>query len=154
MTAPAEQTTVEGWLDRLVRLSRRQGVHLSSLQRGGGQDLALVLATATLYLPADETVDEGATNRALRAFLAGSGAMLGVDHVELRRWLIDTGYLRRSALGTDYRRGTLPESLAPAAAQLDARRVEDAVLAAREAHEQERDEKRRAWLAGSPDPKG
>lgn len=147
--APA-QITVDDWLARMARLALRHGVHLSSLQRKGGQDLELVLASASLHLPVDTSVDEGQANDAIRAFLLGSGAMLAIDHVELRRWMVDTGYLRRSAAGTDYRRGTLPEWLAPAAAQLDARRIEQAVLAAREAHRQQRAERHRAWQASRP----
>jgi tRNA(adenine34) deaminase len=139
--------TVDGWLERMAQLALRHGVHLSTLQQKDGRDLELIFASALLHFPSDRLLDERGANEVLKAFLAGSGAMLATDHVELRRWLVDSGFVRRSDYGTDYRRGVLPDWLAAAAVQLDARRIQIVVGAAREAHAEQREARRQAWLA-------
>ena len=101
----------------------------------------------TLFFPADKLLDERGANTVLKQFLSTAGAMLDTDHVELRRWLVDTGFVRRSDFGSDYRRGTLPAWLAAAADGLGPREVTDAVAQAREARDAQRAAKRQAWLA-------
>ncbi len=86
-------------------------------------------------------------NEVLKGFLAGAGVMLATDHVELRRWMVDTGFMRRSDFGTDYRRGTLPEWLSAAAGQVNAAQIARAVREARAAHDAQREARRQAWLA-------
>jgi tRNA(adenine34) deaminase len=135
------------WLERLAQLAVRQGVHLSTLQQKDGRDLELICASASLHFPADRLLDERAANEVLKEFLAGAGVMLSTDHVELRRWLVDTGFVRRSDFGTDYRRGAMPGRLATAASQLDAAQLRRAVVNAREAHDAQREARRQAWLA-------
>jgi tRNA(adenine34) deaminase len=139
--------SVAGWLERLSQLAVRQGVHLASLQQKDGRDLELVFATATLFFPADRLMDERGANAVLKEFLGTAGAMLDTDHVELRRWLVDTGFVRRSDYGSDYRRGALPDWLAEAAAALDARQVAQAAAQARTARDAQREARRQAWLA-------
>jgi len=136
-----------GWLERLAQLAVRNGVHLSSLMQKEGRDLELIFASAALFFPADRLLDERGANELLKRFLAGAGAMLATDHVELRRWMVDTGFIRRSDFGTDYRRGAVPEWLSQASADLDAERVEASAIAAREARDAQREARRQAWLA-------
>ena len=93
MTQALAELTPAGWLERLAQLAVRQGVHLSTLQQKDGRDLELIFASATLHLPADRLLDERAANEVLRDFLAGAGVMLATDHVELRRWMVDTGFM-------------------------------------------------------------
>ena len=147
MTQMHDAISASGWLDRMSQLAVRNGVHLSSLQQKDGRDLELVFASAYLWFPADRLLDERAANEVLKTFLAGPGVMLDTDHVELRRWLVDTAFLRRSDYGTDYHRGTLPMWLADAAAALDAGQIGRAVSTAREAHGAQREARRQAWLA-------
>jgi tRNA(adenine34) deaminase len=147
MTQMHDAISASGWLDRLAQLAVRNGVHLSSLQQKDGRDLELVFASAYLWFPVDRLLDERAANEVLKAFLAGAGVMLDTDHVELRRWLVDTGFLRRSDYGTDYHRGALPAWLADAASALDAGQIGRTVSAAREAHDAQREARRQAWLA-------
>src|SRR5512140_3657921 len=118
MTTEQPAIAAAGWLERLGQLAVRQGVHLSTLQQKDGRDLELLFATASLFFPADRLLDERGANVVLKEFLATAGAMLDTDHVELRRWLVDTGFVRRSDFGTDYRRGDLPAWLRDAAGQL------------------------------------
>jgi tRNA(adenine34) deaminase len=136
-----------GWLERLAQLAVRNGVHLSTLQQKDGRDLELIFASAALFFPADQLLDERGANELLKRFLAGAGAMLATDHVELRRWMVDTGFIRRSDFGTDYRRGSVPDWLLQASAELDAERIEASAIAAREAHDAQREARRQAWLA-------
>lgn len=147
MTTEQAAISAAGWLERLGQLATRQGVHLSTLQQKDGRDLELVFASATLFFPADRLLDERDANTVLKGFLSTAGAMLDTDHVELRRWLVDTGFVRRSDYGSDYRRGTLPVWLAAAAAALGPSHLADAVVQAREARDAKREAKRQAWLA-------
>ena len=147
MTQALAELTPAGWLERLAQLAVRQGVHLSTLQQKDGRDLELIFASATLHLPADRLLDERAANEVLRDFLAGAGVMLATDHVELRRWMVDTGFMRRSDFGTDYRRGTMPAWLAGAAEEIDAAQLARAVREARAVHDARRQARRQAWLA-------
>ncbi len=146
---PETQCTISasGWLERMSQLALRSGVHLSSLQQKDGRDLELVFASASLWFPADRLLDERGANDVLKDFLATGGAMLATDHVELRRWLVDTGFIGRSDYGTDYRRGALPAWLAGAATALDAGQIGRAVSDARAARETQRAARRQAWLA-------
>jgi tRNA(adenine34) deaminase len=139
--------SVAAWLERIAQLAVRQGVHLASLQQKDGRDLELVFASAALAFPDDRLLDERSANEILKSFLDSAGAMLATDHVELRRWLVDTGFVRRSDYGTDYRRGTFPDWLADAAGELDAGRIAAAVRGAREARDAQREARRQAWLA-------
>ncbi len=147
MTQQSATISDVAWLERMAQLALRQGVHLSSLQQKDGRDLELVFASATLCFPPDRLLDERGANEILKRFLEGGGAMLATDHVELRRWLVDTGFVRRSDFGTDYRRGAFPEWLAEAATQLDGARIGAAVRDARDARDAQREARRQAWLA-------
>ncbi|HQR71108.1 MAG TPA: DUF2087 domain-containing protein, partial [Burkholderiaceae bacterium] len=147
MTETAPEITPAGWLERLAQLAIRQGVHLSTLQQKDGRDLELIFASAALQFPDGRLLDERAANDVLKGFLGGAGAMLATDHVELRRWLVDTGFVRRSDYGTDYRRGAMPAWLAAAASELDAREFGRTVARARADHDAQREARRQAWLA-------
>lgn len=106
-------------LDGLAALVVKQGVALGGLSEDTRQQaLGLVWAG----LPA-EPMGEPAVNGALKQQLAGAARCLATDHVELRRWLCDAGWLRRDGWGRVYsraRRDELPaarEALASALVQ-------------------------------------
>ncbi len=143
----AHQITPAGWLDRLAQLALRDGILLSTLRERDARDFELVLASATLFLPPAQLLDERGANGCLKRFLAGAGCMLDTDHVELRRWLADLAYIHRTDYGTDYRRGTLPAWLAAAAQELDADQIARATAGARDARAQQRAARKQAWLA-------
>ena len=147
MNQPTTLIDVDGWLQRIARLALRQGVHLSTLQQKDGRDLELLFASAMLAFPPDELLDEPAANEVLKKFLATAGVMVATDHVELRRWMVDTGFLQRSDFGTDYRRGTVPDWMAVAAQALSFDQVAQTVANARRTSEAERESRRQAWLA-------
>jgi tRNA(adenine34) deaminase len=139
--------SVAGWLDRLAELAARQGLLLSTVRERDVRDFELLLASAALFLPEQQLLGEREANEHLRRFLQTAGAMLDTDHVELRRWLADLGFIHRTDYGTDYRRGTLPDWLRPAAGQLDAVQLASAAQGARDAKVQERAARKAAWLA-------
>jgi tRNA(adenine34) deaminase len=99
--------------------------------------------------PADRMLTEAQANDLLRRFLANTGIMLDTDHVELRRWMVDTGFLRRSDYGADYRHGTLPDWLGAVADQIDAEEAEYVVAQARADHHEQRLARKQAWVARS-----
>jgi tRNA(adenine34) deaminase len=143
----SQPISVEDWLGRLAELSRRRGLAIGTLLAGARGDLDLLLASAALHLPPDDGLGEPEASERLRDFLAGAGAMLDTDHAELRRWLVDLGFVTRSDRGSDYRRGTMPGWLQLAAQSLDPPRLRAAVEQARAAHESERNARKQAWLA-------
>jgi tRNA(adenine34) deaminase len=140
-----------GWLERLAQLAARKGLLLSNVRERDPRDFELLLASAALFLPAQQLLTERDANEHLRRFLQTAGAMLDTDHVELRRWLADLGFIHRSDYGTDYRRGMLPAWLHDAAAELDAVQLASAAETARAAKAQERAARKAAWLARTQD---
>lgn len=104
-------------LSALGQLVVKQGVGL------GGLPLAqqvMALGLVWVGLPAG-TVNEAGINQVLKAQLAGPAAFLGTDHVELRRWLVDSGCLQRDGYGRAYRRvpvDALPAMFLPLAHRL------------------------------------
>ncbi len=76
-----------------VRLGR-----LSDSQR------CLALALVWTGLTDGRGYTEPQVNQALKERLAGAAACLGVDHVELRRWLVDLAWLQRDEWGRQYRK--------------------------------------------------
>jgi hypothetical protein len=87
---------------RLAALVVKDGVSLGLL---GEADRALVLALAATAIEAGRQHREAEVNRVLGAWLQGPGAMLRTDHVELRRWLVDAGFVGRDGFGRAYLRG-------------------------------------------------
>ncbi len=139
--------SAQDWLDRLAHLAARDDLLLSTLRQRDARDFELVLATAALFIPPEASLTERQANEALRHFLSSAGAMLDLDHVELRRWLADLGYLRRSDRGTDYRRGQLPAWLAAAGNEVSAEMLAEAVTTARAARSSQREARKQAWLS-------
>lgn len=92
----------------LANLVVKDGVGL-----GGLAEPTRALALAWVWAGLPRTVmDEPGVNRALKAQLAGAASCLCTDHVELRRWLCDGGWLHRDGFGRAYRRqppSQLPE---------------------------------------------
>src|SRR5436190_10338923 len=92
-------------LARLEALAVRQGLSVGVLASNSPADFALVMAAAGASFGPAETLSESQVNERIKAFLERGGAMLAVDHVELRRWLVDNGVLARDGFGRAYTRG-------------------------------------------------
>jgi len=111
------------------RLAVKERVGLGALVGSRGDEFAAALAAAALAVPADASVSEREVNDRLVAWLAGPGAMLSTDHVELRRWLVDLGFVERDGYGRAYRRRAPPppayRDVAEAIGRIDAGAVAD-----------------------------
>ncbi len=92
---------MDATMTALERLAPKQGVTLGAL---GTSDLQVVLVLAARCLPMGPPQTEREVNTLLQTWLAGTGAMLRVDHVELRRTLIDFQLWERDGFGHAYRR--------------------------------------------------
>ncbi len=133
---------------RLETLVLKSGIHLGLLPP---LDRDLVLALAASALEPGRPLREHEVNRRLGDWLADVGAMLRTDPVELRRWLVDTGFVARDAWGHAYERG--PSHLARSMQVLgtsDSHALNAAVRAVRVAAQSARLLKRRAFEAGRP----
>jgi Uncharacterized protein conserved in bacteria (DUF2087) len=132
----------------LATLVIKQGAGLGTLT-AAERELALAIAAGALP-PGAAGCSEAEVNRALLRCLQAEAAFLATDHVELRRWLVDSGHWRRDGFGRQYERaplaGLLPEraEAARAVAGLDL----PAWVADQRAQDAGRREARRqAWLA-------
>lgn len=120
------------------RLAVKQGVLLGGLTGSRANQLDVALVAAATCLPEGRALTEPEVNAALRAWLAGPGAMLDIDHVGLRRWLVDARLWTRDGYGRAYARAVPPLALAPIAAALAEVDLAAEAAAAREALTAER----------------
>ena len=132
-------------LQRLARLVVKNGVGVGLL---ADDERALALAAVWAALPADAVLNERQVNEHLKSQLAGPAAWLDTDHVELRRWLVDAGFVHRDGYGREYRRVpdayTRHPELARALQGVDTAAF---ALAQRQAHAAVRAERRQRWQA-------
>ncbi len=129
----------------LLRLVVKDGVHLGSLPAA---QLPLALGCAWAALSA-QVYTEAQVNQALKAALAGPACWLDTDHVELRRWLVDAGWVVRDGYGRAYQpvpAAQLPPALHAVAQGWQALGpVAEWVAQARAQHQQQRTARRQAW---------
>ena len=134
-------------LDTLARLVVKDELGLGRL---GVAQRALVLGLAWCSLPSVAAMREVDVNDALKRALAGTCCFLGIDHVELRRWLVDCGWMQRDGFGREYRRVPAQELAQPQqeiAAALAALDLGSWVHDLRSAAAARREQRRRAWEA-------
>ena len=84
-------------------------------------DQELLFALAAGRFEAGRTYDEKGVNEVLRAWLGGASVPYGVDHVTLRRCLVDARFLVRDKAGTGYE--VAPERIGESIAE-DARGID------------------------------
>ena len=124
----------------------KDGVTLGGLSPGLREQ---ALGVAWSGLPTS-VMSEKAVNVALRAQLAGAARFLDTDHVELRRWLVDGGWLKRDGFGREYHRAPLQDlsaSQQPVAAALAAVDVAAWAQTLRARLVAARESRRHAWQA-------
>jgi hypothetical protein len=132
----------------LAALVTKEGVGLGGLS---ADHRSWALALVWAGLPAQTALTERQVNECLKAQLAGVAAFLDIDHVELRRWLVDAGWLTRDGYGREYRRVGLGALRAGQREFADAvAAIEPAAWVAelRTAHHARREARRARWQAG------
>lgn len=133
------------YLDSFRRLAITRGLALASLASGRRSDFVVVTAAATLVFASGRDYSEREINALLGEWLAGPGAMLACDHVELRRTLVDCRLLRRDGYGRRYGRGAAPHTWQDALAALANIDLAAEACAARAADAQRRAERKAQW---------
>jgi hypothetical protein len=132
------------------RIVVKRGLTPATLSSGQHADFLVVTAAASLALAAGRHYAEAQVNALLKDWLAGPGAMLETDHVELRRWLVDCRLVARDGYGRDYWRPAAPAAWEDALAALDGVDLAAEAVAAREGDARERAERKARWKAKAP----
>jgi hypothetical protein len=133
-------------LQTLEAMLIKQGVMLGGLLP---EQRAAALTVVWAGLP-EAVMSEKQVNHALRHGLSAAAQFIATDHVELRRWLVDTGFLTRDGFGREYRRqrfADLPAACKLAAELLPHPDVDAWAAGVRERHAQQRQARRQAWQA-------
>ena len=138
-------------INRFAALAVRTGVSLGVLYSARIGDFHLVLAAASLAFSAGRTYSERDINDILRAWLAREGSMLAVDHVELRRWLVDCHVLVRDDYGRAYVLGQPVTEMAAIAEALAGADLAQVAADARARDAKAREERKRKWSATAGD---
>jgi hypothetical protein len=137
--------TTNAYIERLGALAPRQGLSLGGMHSASPVDFALMLAAAARSFEPAHVYTERDVNHRLRAWLAGVGAMLAVDHVELRRWLVDTGVLTRDGFGRAYILGTPSPAISTVMAALAGHDLDGIARTARERDTARREARKSQW---------
>ena len=152
MESTLTATNQQDLLERLRTLAIRQRMSLGVMHSAAPADFALLMAAAAHAFVPGRAYTEPEVNVCLRAWLEGAGAMLDVDHVELRRWLVDTGVLARDGFGRAYARGTPGAAIAAAVRTLAGQDLAARVRDARAAETARRDARRTQWAKKQESP--
>jgi hypothetical protein len=139
--------TAKLFKERLVDLCLRSGI--TGLPKRE-EDRHIVFKSAALYLEPTTNLTESELNEGLQAWLNDVWEAGGLDHVTLRRWLVDTGYLTRDRDGASYR--IAPSTAAPYAFEEEIKQLHlPEVL---EAAKKELEERKRRYMDKSKKDKG
>jgi hypothetical protein len=103
------------------------------------QDRHILFLSAALSLDASRTYSESKLNDALRQWTDRFGDAVALDHVTLRRFLVDEGYLTRDSAGQAYEvtHAEWPYTYDPAITTLDLDALVEEERLARERKKQE-----------------
>jgi hypothetical protein len=135
-------------VDRFAALSVRTGLSLGVMRASRVADFNLMLAAAAQSFAAGRGYAESEVNSALQNWLTHEGSHLAVDHVELRRWLVDCRVLARDDYGRAYALATPAPEIAALVSALSGVDLAAVAAAARAADEVTREERRQRWAAG------
>ncbi len=102
-------------------------------------DRHIMLLSTTLSFETDRIYAEPELNRLLRVWTDSFGENIGLDHVTLRRLLVDERYLRRDPAGTGYQLAMdlIPYTFDNAINTLDLQVVIDQAILEREQRKQQ-----------------
>lgn len=102
-------------------------------------DRHILFISAALGLQTQRQYTESELNEELRTWAARFGSPVNLDHVSLRRYLVDEGYLRRDSAGKSYELATTgwPYTFDLSIQTLDLEALIDEARAARELRKQQ-----------------
>ncbi len=135
-------------IDRFAALSVRTGLSLGVLHTSRVADFNLMLAAAALAFARGRSYSETEVNDILRGWLAREGSILAVDHVELRRWLVDCRVLARDDYGRAYGLAAPAPQIAALVSALSGIDLAALAAAARARHADAREERKQHWVDG------
>jgi hypothetical protein len=144
--------TENACIERFETLALRRGLSLGGMHSSSRADFALVRAAAARSFAPARVYSERDVNDRLRTWLSGVGAMLAVDHVELRRWLVDTGVLTRDGFGRAYSLSTPSSQIAAASTALSGHDLDALVRVVRERNAAHREARKSKWAQRQLDP--
>lgn len=98
-------------IERFRKLAIKRGLTPGALLDASPDDFHLLLLCLRREFTMAREYSERDVNALIGNWLASVGAMLDVDHVELRRWLVDMAILSRDAYGRAYSVAPLPAHL-------------------------------------------
>ena len=98
-------------IERFRKLSIKRGLTPGALLDASPEDFDILLLALRREFPQSRYYSEREVNETLHHWLQSAGAMLEVDHVELRRWLVDFAILSRDAYGHAYTLAPTPVRL-------------------------------------------
>ncbi|MGH0030656.1 MAG: DUF2087 domain-containing protein [Myxococcota bacterium] len=76
------------------------------------RDRQILMKSIVMLMDSGRTYGEGEINQLLIEWNREVAPAVRIDHVSLRRWLVDYGHLERTASGSAYRVGFPPRPLA------------------------------------------
>jgi len=132
-------------IERFSALALRREVSLGVLLSTHPRDFAVVLAAAAQSFLVGQGFSEREVNECLRAFVDDAGSMLGTDHVELRRWLVDFKVLHRDGYGRVYTAGTPAPEIAQFTRELSGVDLAELARDARASEAARRAERKARW---------
>ena len=133
-------------LARFRKLAIKRGLTPGALLDASPEDFDILLLALRREFPKPRNDTEREVNETLHHWLQSTGAMLDVDHVELRRWLVDFALLSRDAYGHAYTLAPTPARLKQMEADIAAIDFRREFTDANAAELQKRVSRKAAWL--------
>ena len=101
--------SVEEFVERLCRLGADRGPRGFPRKR---RDRHILMKSIRMLVDAERVYTEAEINELLQNWNRDVAPAIAVDHVTLRRHLVDYGHLERTADGSSYRIGYPPDAVA------------------------------------------
>ncbi|MEO8385163.1 MAG: DUF2087 domain-containing protein [Betaproteobacteria bacterium] len=99
-------------IERFRKLAIKRGLTPGALLVASPEDFHLLMLSLRRQFTIGREYTEREVNEVIANWQSTAGGMLNVDHVELRRWLVDMSILARDAYGRAYAVAPLPAHLA------------------------------------------
>ncbi len=133
-------------IERFHKLAVKRGLTPGALLDANPEDFDILLLALRREFSAPRNYCEREVNESLHQWLQSTGAMLDVDHVELRRWLVDFAMLSRDAYGHAYTLAPTPARLKELEADIATVDFRREFADANAAERQKRAHRKEAWL--------